>query len=90
MIILDKSGCKPEDAPEIANKIKQDCTGLNIEGLMTIGAYDNYDQQTGINPDFKTLRDCRQSVAEALGIDPEDLELSMGMSGDFEHAVSNL
>lgn len=30
---------------------------------------------------------CRDRVAAALGVDPQHLELSMGMSGDFEQAV---
>lgn len=29
----------------------------------------------------------RSDVAAALGVDPETLDLSMGMSGDFEQAV---
>lgn len=31
---------------------------------------------------------CRGAVAAELGIPASDLELSMGMSGDFEQAVS--
>jgi uncharacterized pyridoxal phosphate-containing UPF0001 family protein len=31
---------------------------------------------------------CRDRVAAALGLPAEQLELSMGMSGDFEQAVS--
>jgi len=33
------------------------------------------------------LVDCRQKVAKSLGIVEEDLELSMGMSGEFEKAI---
>ena len=35
----------------------------------------------------QTLVECRERAAAALGADPEGLELSMGMSADFEHAV---
>lgn len=35
------------------------------------------------------LSDCRTEVCEALGIPEDQLELSMGMSGDFEQAVTN-
>lgn len=35
------------------------------------------------------LSDCRTEVCEALGIPEDQLELSMGMSGDFEQAVRN-
>lgn len=31
---------------------------------------------------------CRERVAAALGVPADDLELSMGMSGDYEQAVS--
>jgi hypothetical protein len=31
---------------------------------------------------------CRRAVEEALSLPEDELELSMGMSGDFEQAVS--
>lgn len=37
---------------------------------------------------FQCLVQCRQKVAEVLGVGELELELSMGMSHDFEHAVS--
>lgn len=40
------------------------------------------------NPDFAALAKCRNIVAEALGIEHEVLELSMGMSADFEQAIA--
>lgn len=36
----------------------------------------------------QTLARCRSEVCEALGIAEDQCELSMGMSGDFELAVS--
>ncbi|KAG8269170.1 hypothetical protein J6590_004465 [Homalodisca vitripennis] len=33
------------------------------------------------------LLQCREDVCKALNKRPEDLELSMGMSNDFEHAI---
>lgn len=39
------------------------------------------------NPDFTTLRQTRDAVANRLGMPPAALELSMGMSQDYEHAV---
>lgn len=53
---------------------------------MTIGQYD-YDHKAP-NPDFLTLAKCRQEVCEKLSLDIKQVELSMGMSSDFEHAVS--
>lgn len=36
---------------------------------------------------FAPQRRCREDVAAALAVDPSSLELSMGMSGDFEQAI---
>ena len=41
----------------------------------------------GSNPDFETLKKVRQTVAEATNINETDIELSMGMSKDFEEAI---
>ena len=38
---------------------------------------------------LQCLSECREKVCEALGLKAEDVELSMGMSGDFEQAVSD-
>lgn len=37
---------------------------------------------------FQCLANCRTEVCKALGMAEEQCELSMGMSGDFELAVS--
>lgn len=37
---------------------------------------------------FQTLIDCRKNVCDNLKLNPYQVELSMGMSNDFEHAVS--
>ena len=39
---------------------------------------------------LQLLMRCRQQVAEELGVDCHQLEVSMGMSADYEHAVSNV
>ena len=54
---------------------------------MTIGAYE-HSYGPGENPDFLCLIECRKKVSETLSIPIESIELSMGMSADFEHAVS--
>ena len=41
----------------------------------------------GGNPDFSKLRESRKKVAEDLNIKESDIELSMGMSKDFEEAI---
>ncbi len=42
----------------------------------------------GANPDFLSLKEARKAVAKAASMAEADLELSMGMSGDFEEAVA--
>lgn len=37
---------------------------------------------------YQTLANCRSEICKSLGIAEELYELSMGMSGDFELAVS--
>lgn len=37
---------------------------------------------------MQCLAKCREEVCDALNLKREDVELSMGMSGDFEEAVS--
>jgi pyridoxal phosphate enzyme (YggS family) len=77
-----KSGVSPgEELIELVSKISAGCTWLSIDGLMTIGA-------PGDDSCFDLLRQCRDEVAIILDRDPNDLELSMGMSGDFEVAIA--
>jgi len=78
-----KSGVSPgEEVINLAKEISSECPMLSIDGLMTIGAPGDYSC-------FDTLVKCREDVAAALGKDVNDLELSMGMSGDFEVAIAN-
>lgn len=37
---------------------------------------------------FQSLIDCKKNLCENLKIDFSKIEISMGMSDDFEHAVS--
>ncbi|KAJ0170945.1 hypothetical protein K1T71_013717 [Dendrolimus kikuchii] len=81
-----KSGIEPSDATKVVEYILNKCPNLDFEGLMTIGQYD-YDISKGANPDFICLSKCRQEVCEKLNLDINKVELSMGMSTDFEHAI---
>jgi len=81
-----KSGEDEEGALALCKHIRDHCPHLELCGLMTIGSF-SHDLSIGPNPDFQKLIATRLQVASELGIDPSDLELSMGMSGDFEHAV---
>jgi pyridoxal phosphate enzyme (YggS family) len=77
-----KSGIEPgAECVELCRQIVADCPKLYLQGLMTIGA-------PGDESCFTTLAACRDEVADALeGRDRDSLELSMGMSGDFEQAI---
>lgn len=73
----------------LAKYVRENCHNLHLHGLMTIGQF-GYDLSQGPNPDFILLKHCRDKVCKELNINQNDLHLSMGMSDDFEHAVSKM
>jgi pyridoxal phosphate enzyme (YggS family) len=75
-----KSGVSPVEAVDLCRHITSSCGRLQLKGVMTIGA-------SGDVQCLETLVHCRQMVADNLGIKSTDLELSMGMSDDFEIAI---
>nr|XP_050852347.1 pyridoxal phosphate homeostasis protein [Vespula vulgaris] len=81
-----KSGCKVEEVSELVKHIMDNCKQLEFTGLMTIGIY-GYDTSNGPNPDFLCLKKCREELCKELELDLKKVELSMGMSTDYEHAV---
>ncbi|OQR69541.1 proline synthase co-transcribed bacterialprotein-like [Tropilaelaps mercedesae] len=81
-----KGGVEVSEVVEIARHIKEKCARLSLLGLMTIG-FAGVPSGTE-NPDFACLLKCRNLVAEALGVSSDALELSMGMSADFEQAIA--
>jgi pyridoxal phosphate enzyme (YggS family) len=86
----EKSGVEPGTAAvDLCTHILHSCPHLQLGGLMTIGAIARSKATTAEteNEDFDTLRKCRDEVAEKLGLEKEKLELSMGMSSDFEAAI---
>ena len=83
----NKFGCDPSCCPALVNHIITNCPKLSFTGLMTIGKF-GYDADTmGVNPDFLELSKCRDVVCRDLRIEIETVELSMGMSSDYEHAI---
>lgn len=78
-----KHGVEPSSAASLAAEIKGKCSNLKVAGLMTIGQPDYSSRPEN----FVCLAQVREEVAKALGCDVSDLELSMGMSGDFEAAI---
>merc|ERR1712241_139215 len=85
----NKNGLEPKAAVAAAEFIEQSCPNLKLTGLMTIGDLGNSEaaSTTGDNPDFRTLLQTRGAVAAALEKEETDLELSMGMSKDYEEAI---
>ncbi|XP_059488824.1 pyridoxal phosphate homeostasis protein [Neocloeon triangulifer] len=82
----EKGGLKPEETPDVVSHVLEKCPNLKFAGLMTIGQY-GYDISLGPNPDFQVLTKCRLDVCQKLGLKSDEVELSMGMSDDFEHAI---
>ena len=78
-----KFGVEPNDCLPLARHIRDECSNLAFRGLMTIGMPD----YTSRPENFQTLAACRDEVCAGLGLDAKDVELSMGMSGDFESAI---
>lgn len=81
-----KYGLPPSETIELVKHIREKCPGLEFLGLMTIGRFD-HDLTQGPNPDFQLLLKQREEVCEKLGLPVDSVELSMGMSSDFEHAI---
>jgi len=88
----NKAGVEPAAATALCRFIRENCPNLRLQGLMTIGAIARSKATTpeNENEDFLALRKTRDTVVQELGLDKEevDLELSMGMSEDFEGAIA--
>ncbi|KAF9892349.1 hypothetical protein FE257_002126 [Aspergillus nanangensis] len=85
----NKSGVDPSDgAVSLCRFIGEKCPRLRLQGLMTIGAIARSKATTAENEneDFICLRETRDRIVRELGL--EKLELSMGMSEDFEGAIA--
>lgn len=94
--ILAKSGVSNEDeCISLAKYVLESCPGLRFRGFMTIG--DPKNSQLGTsndNPDFIKLIKLKNRAIDELSAlissaptDRPKLELSMGMSSDFEQAI---
>ncbi len=80
-----KFGVSPEDALTFAKEVSMYDT-LKVKGLMTIGLFSAETEQ--IRKCFSLLRSLKEQIA-SLGLPNADMkELSMGMSGDFETAIT--
>ncbi|KAK6027988.1 pyridoxal phosphate enzyme, YggS family, partial [Ostertagia ostertagi] len=75
-----------EDAPDLACYIADHCSSLRFAGFMTIGSFDH--SHVVPNPDFDRLYQVREAWAKRVSRSPDEVELSMGMSDDFETAIA--
>ncbi len=85
----EKSGVEPEGAVDLCRHVREQCPHLKLQGLMTIGAIArSKEAKEGVeNEDFVRLKEVRDQVVKATDMQEGDLELSMGMSEDFESAI---
>ncbi|MCP9266094.1 hypothetical protein DINM_021566 [Dirofilaria immitis] len=81
-----KGGIASEMAVELAEFIRTHCPSLKFSGFMTIGSFAHNGMETS-NNDFKELFEIRRTFCEFTKESEKDLELSMGMSNDFEAAI---
>lgn len=82
-----KHGCHPEAAVDLVRHIQSTCKHLEFSGLMTIGAFGR-EPSHDTNPDFAVLVKLREDVCRNLGLETKQVELSMGMSADFDEAIA--
>ncbi|CAI7602929.1 unnamed protein product [Penicillium crustosum] len=84
----NKAGVEPAGAAALCRYVREQCPRLKLQGFMTIGAIARSRMTTveNENEDFET----RDRVVKELGLvgDEAELELSMGMSSDFEGAIA--
>ncbi|CAG8444211.1 3603_t:CDS:2 [Ambispora leptoticha] len=75
-----KSGVPPDECIPLVKYIRENCEYLEFSGVMTIGA---------IGHDTSKLKNIHQQIIEEFSINTDitPLEISMGMSGDFEEAL---
>ena len=81
--IIAKSGIQASECSLVVKTIIETCPRLKFAGLMTIGSPNNVID--GKNRDFELLVKCKDQLILKLGL--EHVELSMGMSDDFEVAI---
>jgi len=78
-----KFGVPPSGARDLLSQVGR-LEGIALRGLMTIGPL--HGGATGARRAFQELAEIRAEATSA-GLLPEDAELSMGMSEDFETAI---
>ncbi len=78
-----KHGVPPAEVESLLSHVLIHCPHLAVQGLMTVPPWSTDPEQ--VRPYFRQLRHLAEGLAARLGL--AKLELSMGMSDDFEVAV---
>lgn len=78
-----KSGLNREASPALVERLLKRCPHLCLRGLMTVPPYDPDPQRS--RPHFEALRRLARELETRFALSP--LQLSMGMTEDFEVAV---
>jgi pyridoxal phosphate enzyme (YggS family) len=84
---VSKGGVEPSECLSLIKKVSA-LENLQIRGLMTMPPF--FDQPERARPYFARLRELSQKIAGAEVPKVEMIELSMGMSGDFETAIEEV
>ena len=78
-----KSGAEESAVAQLVEEVTQNCSDLELRGLMIIPPYADDPEQA--RPHFRRLRELRDELRQKTGL--ELPTLSMGMSHDFEVAI---
>ncbi|MBT3602993.1 MAG: YggS family pyridoxal phosphate-dependent enzyme [Candidatus Latescibacteria bacterium] len=79
-----KFGVEPDEAVDFVGQVAE-FEGIQIEGLMTIGAF--VPDPEDVRPNFIALQRVRERIVDAHIEGVSMAELSMGMTNDFEVAI---
>lgn len=80
-----KSGCEPDQAAELVQRIAANCPHLAVKGLMCVAP--EMESMEAVRPYFAHMRQLKDEIA-ALNLPGVEMkELSMGMTGDFPVAI---
>ena len=80
-----KNGVEPSDALPLLLRIVEACPNLTAVGLMGMASFEEDVERT--RPQFRKLRELRDSIKASHPELTSFKELSMGMSNDFEIAI---
>ena len=79
-----KGGVHPLECIKLSRQIAE-LPNLRVQGLMTMPPF--FNDPEGARPYFRQLRELSEQLAEAEVVGMEMMEISMGMSGDYEAAI---